>query len=448
MYSALLLSVEAIKAKALPIVIGVFFFGLIIAIHEFGHFIFAKIFKVKVNEFAIGMGPTILKKQGKETKYALRLFPIGGFVSMEGEGEESEDERAYCNQKTWKKMIIISAGAVMNLILGFVLCVMLVSGDDSIATKKISNFYEGAVSSSVLQLDDEILEIDGKRVFSSYDITFLMQRNPEGVFDFTVMRDGVRTELENVPFQKITSGNFSYKDRAISSVSANLKRAGLKDGDIITSVNGQTVKNDDELINLIRADEDFTVDIDVLRGEEKISFTDVKLATVTIFDFTVYPGCYITFNKGEHIKFPSAEEIAGILKESVSYSLSMGRMVYLSLFDLLRGQYGLNDLSGPIGTMSIITDVAQESVETTDYTTLYMLFAMITINIGLFNLLPIPALDGGHLFFMFVELVVRRKIPQKYVSWVSAAGLVLLLIFMAIISANDLWKWISGIGFM
>ncbi len=430
---ALLLSFAEIKAKALPILIGVLFFGLIIAIHEFGHFIFAKLFKVKVNEFAIGMGPTILKKQGKETKYALRLFPIGGFVSMEGEGEESDDERAYCNQKTWKKMIIISAGAVMNLILGFVLCVMLVSGEDAITSKKLSTFYEGAVSSSLLQVDDEILEIDGKRVFSSYDITFLMQRNPEGIFDFTVNRNGEKITLEDVPFQKITSGNFSYKDRAISGVSANLKRAGLADGDIITSVNGQAVTNDDELISLIRADEDFVFDFEILRGHEALSFSEITLATVTIFDFTVYP---------------EEKNFLSVTKEAFGYSLSMGRMVYLSLFDLIRGQYGLNDLSGPIGTMSIITDVAEESVETTDYSTLFMLFAMITINIGLFNLLPVPALDGGHLFFMFVELILRRRIPQKYVSWVSAAGLVLLLIFMALVSANDLWKWISGIGFI
>lgn len=448
MYSAVLLSLAAVKAKALPIIIGVLFFGLIIAIHEFGHFIFAKLFKVKVNEFAIGMGPTILKKQGKETKYALRLFPVGGFVSMEGEGEDSDDERAYCNQKTWKKMIIISAGAVMNLILGLVLCIVLVSGQDAVGTNRISGFYEDAMSNSVLQVDDEILKIDGKRVFSNYDITFLMQRNASGRFDFTVKRNGEIINLEGVPFQKISSGNFSYKELAVSNVSAKLKKEGLRDGDKIVSVNGKAVTTDDELISSIRADEDFVIDIEILRGEEKISFDDVSLATVTIFDFTVYPDCYITFNKGEHFEFPSAEEIAGIARESVSYAFSLGRMVYLSLFDLLRGQYGLNDLSGPIGTMSIITDVAEESVETTDYSTLYMLFAMITINIGLFNLLPIPALDGGHLFFMFVELIVRRQIPQKYVSWVSAAGLVLLLIFMALISANDLWKWISGIGFM
>ena len=443
-----LLTVADIKAKGVPIIIGVLFFGLIIAIHEFGHFIFAKLFGVKVNEFAIGMGPTILKKQGKETKYALRLFPIGGFVSMEGEGEESDDERAYCNQKTWKKMIIISAGAVMNLLLGLVLCVILISGQETVGTSRISGFYEGAMSNSVLQLDDEILKIDGKRVFSNYDITFLMQRNASGKFEFTVERNGEKLVLENVPFQKITSGNFGYKNRVISSVSANLKRAGLADGDIITAVNGEKVKDDDALIAAIRADEDYSIDFEVLRGEEKLSFTDVSLATLTIFDFTVYPECEITFNKGEHLKLPSVKELTSIAKEAVSYSLSLGRMVYLSLFDLISGQYGLNDISGPIGTMSIITDIAEESVATTDYSTLFMLFAMITINIGLFNLLPVPALDGGHLFFMFVELIIRRKIPQKYVSWVSAAGLVLLLIFMAVVSANDIWKWISGIGFM
>ncbi len=433
MYSAVLLSLAAVKAKALPIVIGVLFFGLIIAIHEFGHFIFAKLFKVKVNEFAIGMGPTILKKQCKETKYALRLFPIGGFVSMEGEGEESDDERAYCNQKTWKKMIIISAGAAMNLILGFILCLILVGGEDAITSKTIADFYEGAVSNSVLQSGDEILEIDGKQVFSSYDITFLMQRGIEGKFDFTVDRNGEKILLEDVPFLKITSGNFSYKDMEISGVSAKLKKAGLKDGDKVLSVNGKAVANDDELIAAIREDTDFVYNLEVERQGEKIAFFDVPFATVTIFDFTVYP---------------EEKNLLSVTREAFGYSLSMGRMVYLSLFDLIRGQYGLNDLSGPIGTMSIITDIAEESVETTDYSTLYMLFAMITINIGLFNLLPIPALDGGHLFFMFVELIVRRKIPQKYVSWVSAAGLVLLLIFMAVVSANDLWKWISGIGFI
>ena len=134
-------------SKILPFLIAVLFFGLIIFIHEFGHFIFAKLFGVKVNEFAIGMGPTLFKKQGKETKYALRLLPFGGFVSMEGEEEKSEDGRAFCNQKVWKRMIIIAAGAVFNLILGFIVCIFLVSGSELVGTNQILQFYEGAVSS-------------------------------------------------------------------------------------------------------------------------------------------------------------------------------------------------------------------------------------------------------------------------------------------------------------
>ena len=107
----------------------------------------------------------------------------------------------------------------------------------------------------------------------------------------------------------------------------------------------------------------------------------------------------------------------------------------------------MNDLAGPIGTISVITDIAQESIATVDWSQLFMIMAMITINIGLFNLLPVPALDGGHLFFMFFELIFRKKIPQKYESYIHAAGLVILLAFMALISASDIWKLISGRGF-
>ena len=419
--------------KVAPIAIAILFFGFIILIHEFGHFIFAKLFGVKVNEFAIGMGPTIFKKQGKETKYALRLFPIGGFVAMEGEGEESDDKRAYCNQKIWKRMIILSAGAVFNLILGFIVCVFLVSSEELVGTNVILGFEGEHVSSQKLQEGDEILEIDGKRVFSDYDIMFLMQRNPSGYYDFVVKRDGERVELDDVPFAKRTSGNFSYApDCSISSVSAKLKKAGLKDGDIITSVNGVTVANGDELAGSLKGDEDFRYDLTVKRGDEELTFDDVEFAVATVFDFYVL---------GEE------KNIFNVTAGAFKYSLSMGRMVYLSLFDLVRGQYGLNELAGPIGTVSVITDIAETSVTTADWTSLFMIMAMIAINIGLFNLLPVPALDGGHLFFMFIELIIRKPIPQKYASWIHAAGLVILLIFMAVISFSDLYKWISGIGF-
>jgi regulator of sigma E protease len=431
-----LVTLGTIWSKAWPFLIAILFFGVIIFIHEFGHFIFAKLFGVRVNEFALGMGPTLLKKQGKETKYALHLFPIGGYCAMEGEDEESEDERAFCNKKLWQRMIIVAAGATFNLILGVVICCILVGTDgDYVGTRTILRFHETAISNSEggLMPGDEILRIDGKRVFSDYDVTFLMQRNNTGKYHMVVRRDGKKVDLPAVPFQVRTGGNFSYaEDNTIGDLSARMKKAGLKNGDRILAVNGEAVADNAALAAAIGADRDFVIDYTVERDGETLDVNKVKMMTVTVFDFVIL---------GEK------KTVFSVLGGGVKYALTMSRLVYLSLFDLIRGHYGLSELAGPIGTVSVIANVAQESVQTADWSGIIMIMAMITINIGLFNLLPIPALDGGRLFFMFIELIFRKPIPAKYEGWVHAVGMVLLLAFMAVISASDIWKWISGVGF-
>lgn len=359
-----LLSIQTIWGKVWPLLVAILFFGLIIFIHEFGHFIFAKLFKVKVNEFALGMGPTIFKKQGKETKYALRLFPIGGFVSMEGEEEESEEEGSFSKKPVWQRMIIVSAGAIFNLILGFIICCIILGSDELISTTRIYSFHENAVSqTSGLAAGDKILRIDGKKVYSSYDLTFLMQRSGDGVMDFTVEREGEKVELKDVTFE---------------------------------------TKTENEV---------FTI----------------------IYDFIVVGVKSTPLN---------------VLKYSFGEAFSIGRIVYLSLFDLITGQYGLADLSGPVGTVSILADVAVESANNFDWSYLLTIMALITINIGLFNLLPVPALDGGRLFFMFIELIFRKPVPAKYENWIHAVGLFLLFGFMIIISFSDIWKLIQGKSFV
>lgn len=426
---------STVWSKAWPIIVAILFFGFIIFIHEFGHFIFAKLFGVKVNEFALGMGPTLFKKQGKETVYALRLFPIGGFVSMEGEEEESEDDNAFCNKKVWQRMIIVVAGATFNIILGIIICGFLVGSDEYVGTNRILQFYDTAVSNSEggLKEDDKILEIDGKRVFSDYDISYLMQRNGSGTYHFVVERGGEKLDLPNVNFAKRTGGNFSYdEDCIISSVSSDMKKAGLEDGDKIIKVNGESIETQEQLIAAIGADEDFVIDYTVLRNQGEVEVPAVEMSTVTVFDFVIL---------GEE------KNVLNVTAGAFKYAASMSRMVYLSLFDLLRGQYGLNDLAGPIGTVSVITDVAQTSVQSADWSSMFMMMALITINIGLFNLLPVPALDGGRFFFMLIELIFRKPVPAKYENWIHAAGMILLLAFMAIISASDIWKLISGKGF-
>ncbi len=430
-----LASLSAVWTKAWPILVAILFFGFIIFIHEFGHFIFAKLFGVQVNEFALGMGPTIFKIQGKKTKYALRLFPIGGFVSMEGEDENSEDQNAFCNKALWKRMIIVVAGATFNIILGIVICCFLVGNDQTVGTNQILQFHESAVSNSEngLKESDKILKIDGKRIFSDYDISFLMQRNNTGKYHFVVERDGEKVDLPEVNFARRTGGNFSYNQNLeISSLSAKMKRAKLEEGDKVLKINGEKIKTQEEMISAIGKDEDKKIDFVVLRNQGEVEVKDVQLAMVTVFDFVI---------------LGQEKDFGNVVGGGFKYALSMSRLVYLSLFDLVRGNYGINDIAGPIGTVSVITDIAEESAQTADLSGLLMIMALITINIGLFNLLPIPALDGGRFFFMLVELVFRKPIPAKYENWVHSAGMILLFAFMALIAASDLWKLISGVGF-
>ncbi len=355
-----LVTAGAVWGKVWPILIAILFFGLIVFFHELGHFTFAKLFKVKVNEFAMGMGPTLFKFKKGDTKYALRLLPIGGFVSMEGEDEESENENAFCNKPAWQRFIIVAAGGTINLIMGVIIVAIMLSQTDLIGLPEIHSFHENSVSSQYgLQVKDEIKKINGKNVYSEYDLSFLMQRDKDGIIDFVVEREGKEVELNGVKFETFDN-------------------------------NG----------------------------------------TLTIvYDFII---------KGVEPSFLS------VTKNAVLESISIGRIVWISLLDLVTGQYGLSDLSGPIGTVTYIADAAEIAQQKTDYSYLLTMLAMITINIGLFNLLPLPALDGGRLFFILIEMIFRKPVPRKYEGWVHAVGLILLLILMAVISFSDIWRLIKG----
>lgn len=356
----MLLSISAIWAKAWPIIFAILFFGFIIVTHELGHFSIARLFKVKINEFSIGMGPALLKKKGKETQYSLRLFPVGGYVSMEGEDEESKDERAFCNKPVWQRFLIVLAGATVNLILGAVLVALLICQQDLVGTTQIHSFKEGSqLQATGLAPLDYIKEINGRHVFSDTDISYLMLTDDDGVLDFVVERNGEKKEIKNVKFTTVEE-------------------------------NGETK---------------FVYDM-VICGVDK-SFLSVAKATG-------------------------------------GQTLSIARMVWMSLGDLLTGKYGLKDVSGAIGTVGFIADTVEQSQKTTDYSALINIMAFISINIGVFNLLPVPALDGGRLFFMLIEMIFRKPVPAKYENWVHAVGMVLLLLFMVVVSFSDIFKLVRG----
>lgn len=345
------------------IVIAIIAFGVLIAIHEFGHFIVAKLCHVKVNEYSIGMGPAILKKQGKETLYAWRLLPIGGYCAMEGEDEDTGDERAFTRQSAWKRVLILVAGAGMNFLLGFLIVAALFHNQNVIASNKVSGFVDGFLyAENGLEVGDVIVSIDGHSVnYLSEDLSFYLSRSGETA-DFVILRDGQEVSLNDY---------------------------GLK----IARYNGQE--------------------------QYGIYFEPIRLNA---------------WEKIKHISY-------------ISYDFV--RMVWAGLSDLITGAVGLREMSGVVGIVDVINDKGQEVEQETqsvwaaiEY--VMYLVAFIAVNLAVMNLLPIPALDGGRIFFIFINLIAekvfRKTIPSKYEGYVHAAGMVLLLGLMAVILVSDILK--------
>lgn len=347
--------------KIWTVALALLFFGLMILLHEFGHFAAAKLFKVRVNEFSVGMGPALWKRRRGDTLYAVRLLPIGGYTAMEGEDTDSEDDRAFCKKKVWQRMVVVVAGAAMNLVLGLVLmAILLATSGELVGTNVIHSMYDGAVSAQYgLQAGDRIVEIDGHRLWSPQDLTYLLSRSDDGVFDFVVERDGETVELPGVHFA--------------------------------------------------------TEEVDGI--------------TLVHYDFSVV---------GEEPNF------GNVFVHAFTESASVVRTVWLSIFDLVTGRFGLSQLAGPIGTMDIISDVTASAAAEGRAGDLLMLLAFITINLGVANLLPLPALDGGRLLFLVLEGIRRKPIPAKYEGYVHAAGMVLLLLLMLVVSLNDILRIARG----
>lgn len=338
-----------------PYAVAIVLFLILIVIHEFGHFIAAKLLGVRVNEFAVGFGPKLIKWGKGETKYSINLVPLGGYCAMEGEDESSGDERAFCNKKPWRRFLIVVMGAVFNLILGLILVSVMLIPQERFTTTTVDSFRENAVSVQYgLQEGDKIIEVDGRRIFSTYDLSYAFSNIDDGSIDITVKRDGQKIKLDDVKFASEEIDGINY----------------------------------------------LTVDFYVV-GREKT---------------------FVSF-----------------VKQSFDTAISNCAVVYRSLIDLLAGRYGISAISGPVGVTVAIGSVAKQNL-----LDIIPIMALITINLGLFNLLPLPALDGGRLVFILLEMIFRKPVPQKYESIVHAVGMILLLAFMAIISFKDIYMLIAG----
>lgn len=337
------------------ILIAVLVFGALIFFHELGHFIFAKLAGVRVNEFALGMGPTLFSLQRGDTRYALRLFPIGGFVAMEGEDEDSSDPRSFGNASMPGRISVMLAGSAMNLLLGLIILALLTTQQNALGSTVVAGFHESALSSAQLQVGDEILRVNGRRVRTDNDLSYELQRDRDGVMDMEVLRGGQRTILRDVTFE-------------------------------------------------------------MMEVEEGIR--------VLILDFKVQ-GVPKTF--------------WGVVRNSINWTGSLVKQVWGSLIDLITGRYGLNQLSGPVGVTTAIGTASSMG-----WRPLLMLVAFITVNLGVFNLLPLPALDGGRLLFLLLEAVRRKPLNPCWEGIVNAAGFMMLIGLVIFATFNDIVRLITG----
>ena len=368
-------------------------FSAVIAIHEFGHFTVAKLCGIQVNEFSIGMGPVLWKKNHKGTQYSLRALPVGGFVALEGEeSPESQQAKAVRDARednfssskhdlnilstesdgevqekpagiplneapVWQRVLVMVAGAVMNFVLGFVVLVILIAAqNEPITSKTIYAIQDGALCGQTgLQAGDKVLAVNGRRCFVANDILYELVRTQSYSADFTVLRDGEKVQLPGVQFD-------TWQDE---------------------------------------------------KGETHMSI-----------GFSVY----------------GLEKTPGnVLREAGNSVLYYGRIVFTSLVDLVRGRESINNLSGPVGIVSAIGQAASYG-----WQDLLELLALITVNLGILNLLPFPALDGGKVVFLVIEGVTGHAVPEKLQSVLTLATFGLLFGLMLFATYNDILRLITG----
>ena len=346
----------------LSILFAILIFSFLIFIHEFGHFITAKLSGVQVNEFSMFMGPAIWKKQIGETLYSIRCIPIGGFCAMEGEDADTDNPRSFQKAAWWKRLIILLAGAFMNFVAGLLILCIVYGPSQAVMVPVIDQFQDFAtIDEYGLQEGDRFVEIDGEKVYLASDFSLILSLNEGDIHDLVVERNGELVELN-----------------------------------------------------------DF-----FLERHEVINEEDGSKSMMLGFSFGIMQP-----NFGEKLEYVWLTAVDWV------------RTVRLSLTMLLTGQAGISDMSGPVGIMEQMTDVATSSETTLDAVMNLLYFgAFIAVNLAVMNLLPIPALDGGRavalLLTAAIEGITRKKINPKYEGYIHAGGMILLLILMAIIMFKD-----------
>lgn len=427
----------------ISIVIALIIFGLLVLIHEFGHFIVAKKCGVVVNEFSIGMGPRIFSRVAKSgTRYSLKILPLGGSCAMLGEDEDNQEEGSFNSKSIWARMAIVFAGPLFNFVLAFILA-LIVIGLKGIDVPYVVGLTEDSIAYQAgLRNGDVITNYNGASVGVGRDIYLEEYVNPlDGEeLSITFKRDGEKHTIKYMPTStKAYRIGISYSadsnEALISSVvrESAFFNAGAQTGDVIIAINGTKISTGQQLNTYIE-ENPFTgeaVDVTLDRDGKEISINVTPEMTETFDDGLFY-------NLGRE-----KQSFGGVIKYSfkeVEYNI---KSVLKSLKMLITGQVSANEISGPVGIVDVIgdtyTEVKSEGALITLITMINMAI-MLSANLGVMNLLPIPALDGGRLFLYIIEIIIRKPIPKDKEGMIHFIGFALLMALMVFLIFNDIRK--------
>lgn len=409
----------------------IFLLGFLVLIHEGGHFVVAKLCKIKVNEFAIGFGPTLISKQTKETKYALHLIPLGGFVSLEGEEEHSNIEGSFSNASIPKKIAIIIAGGAVNIIFGLLVYFILISSTGNFSNNIVDYTLDNysAKEAGIIH-QDQIISINDKKVRTSTDINnYLLSLENNEKINLKIKRENkiINVELQPTNIKSKDLGiYFSNKENTPNQVkiisldkNAPAQKAGIKENDIIIEINGKEISNNYEAIDLIQNSKTEDIKLKIKRNEK-------------ILEIAVKPNVKNNYFLG--IVFKKADNT---LKNKLYYGAISTKEFIVSIFDNLKevftGKVNVNQMVGIVG----ISDIVVQTSGVYEY--IYML-ALISLSLGLTNLLPFPPLDGGKIVIYLIEAIRKKQMNEKIEIQLQMLGFALLILLSIYITYNDILR--------
>ena len=427
------------------IVIAILVFSILILFHELGHFWFAKKSGIIVDEFSLGMGPRIISKEKNGTLYSLKVFPFGGSCAMRGDDNDDIEPGSFNAAPIWGRIAAVAAGPIFNFILAFVIAVIIVGVMGYDPPQVVAVEAGSPVAEAGLLEGDMITKFNGKRIALGRDLfnyeTFKGLKEETIMVEFT--RNGEKKAITYLPtsVERFMMG-FTYpgeQDNLPAEVSSvvigsEMAKAGIVPKDIITGINGTVIKTAKELDNYLNehplTGEEIQLSYERNGKSKEVTITPVKTTSVDMG---------FTYNSGGYIK-TTPLKVARYALEEMRFWVDT---TFSSVKMLVTGQVGINELSGPIGVINVIGDTYEDGKERgalITWMSVLNIMLLLSVNLGIMNLLPLPALDGGRLIFLLLEAVRGRPTNRKIEGMVHVGGLVLLLSLMAYVTFHDIIK--------